>query len=134
MIGIDTNVLVRYVVRDDETGYALAAAALSTVTSENPGFITQVVLAEFYWVLRAKYGYDRSACLKAIRGLVETDSLEFDDGEGVVRALTLAESGADFADGLIHGTGELFGVSETVTLDQKAATPLGWRLLRGSDQ
>jgi predicted nucleic-acid-binding protein len=129
VIGIDTNVLVRYVVQDDERAYLLASAIMRDLTPEEPGFITQVVIAEFHWVLRSRYGYDRESCLAAVRGLVETESLEFDDGEGVVRALTLAEAGTDFADGLIQGAHELYGIAETVTLDRSAAQRLGWRLL-----
>ena len=71
----------------------------------------------------------RATCLAVIRRLVETEVLEFDDGEGVVRALSLAEAGADFADALIQGAMELFGVDETVTFDRAAAERLGWTLL-----
>ena len=69
------------------------------------------------------------AAEQAPRRLVETEVLEFDDGESVVRALTLAEEGADFADALIEGTMELFGVDETVTFDRRASERIGWRLL-----
>jgi len=129
MIGVDTNVLVRYVVRDDEQQYAAAAAALEALTEESPGLITQVVLVELYWVLARSYRYPAATCRAVIRGLVSISSLEFDDAEGVVRALELAEDGADFADALIQGAAELFGVSETVTFDRAAADRLGWRLL-----
>lgn len=129
MLGIDTNVLLRYVVRDDEAAYAVAAGVLAELEPDDPGFITQVTMAEFYWVLSRSYRFPREDCLEAVRGLLGTDSLEFDDGEGVVRALTLAEEGADFADALIQGAMELFGVAETVTFDRAAADRLGWRLL-----
>ncbi len=132
MIGIDTNVLVRYVVRDDEPQYAAAAEALESFTEEGPGFITQVVLAELYWVLARAYHYPAPACLAVIQGLVATASLEFDDAEGLVRALELAEGGADFGDALVQGAMELFGVRETVTFDRGAAREMGWRLLGSS--
>lgn len=130
MIGIDTNVLVRAIAEVEDTGAAAAAREfLRELSVDQPGFITQVAMAELYWVLSRAYRYPREDCLTVIRGLVETPTLEFDDGEGVVRALTLAEDGADFADALIHGTMELFGVAETVTFDRAAAGRLGWRLL-----
>lgn len=129
MIGLDTNVLLRYLVRDEEDAYVRAVDVMSKLAPDRPGFVTQVVMAELYWVLSRTYRYSREDILRAIRGLVETPALEFDDGEGVVRALTLAEGGADFADALIQGTMELFGVSETVTFDPTAARRLGWRLL-----
>jgi predicted nucleic-acid-binding protein len=130
MIGIDTNVLVRYVVRDDEAQYAAAAEALESLTETSPGFVAQVVLAELYWVLARSYRYSPATCLAVIRLLVATASLEFDDAEGVVRALELAETGADFGDALIQGAMELFGAAETVTFDRGAARALGWRVLR----
>lgn len=98
-----------------------------SVTS--PGFITQVTLAQLYWVLARTLQIDRASCLQLIRGLVETPALEFDDGEGVVRALSLAEDGADFPDALIHAAYELVGVEESVTFDRDASRRLGWRLL-----
>ncbi len=52
--------------------------------------------------------------------------------EGLVRALDLAEGGADFGDALVQGAVELFGVRETVTFDRAAARELGWRLLGSS--
>ena len=87
------------------------------------------MLVELYWVLARSYRYPVATCHALIRGLVATSSLEFDDAEGVVRALELADGGADFADALIQGATELFGVSEIVTFDQAAARRLGWRLL-----
>lgn len=129
LIGIDTNVLVRYLVRDDEDAYGCASEVMGQLEPEAPGFITQVTLAELYWVLARSYRYPRETCLAAVRRLIETESLEFDDGEGVVRALTLAEEGADFAGALIQGTMELYGVAETVTFDGRAARHLGWRLI-----
>lgn len=130
MIGIDTSVLVRAVAeQDDAVAAAAARDLLSSLTIDDPGFITQVTMAELYWVLSRSYGYDRTSCLAVVQGLVRTQSLEFDDGEGVVRALHLAEGGADFADALIQGTMEQFGAHETVTFDRSAARRLGWRLL-----
>ncbi|WP_152363023.1 PIN domain-containing protein [Microlunatus speluncae] len=131
MIAVDTNILARAIAEEDDTVSAeLARSFLSGLTAERPGFITQVVMAEFYWVISRSYRFDRQSCLQVIRGLVETPTLEFDDGEGVIRALMLAEdTGADFADALIQGAVELFGVDEVVTFDRAAANRLGWRLL-----
>lgn len=129
MIGLDTNVLVRYLVRDDEGQFQRAAALLTALTRDRPGFVTQVTLVELYWVLTRSYAYPRDSALTVISQLASSEALEFDDAEGVVRALTLAHDGADFADALIQGAMELFGVTETVTFDRRAAGSLGWRLL-----
>jgi len=133
LIGIDANVLLRAIVRDDP-GHARAAdAVLASLTTTRPGFITHVALAEFEWVLARSYREPREVRLALIRGLVETDSLEFEDGESVVRALSLAESGADFPDALIAASMELFGVADAVTFDRGAAQRMGWRLLEPAD-
>lgn len=129
MIGIDTNVLLRALVDIDHPHHPPARDLLDSLTEQSPGFITEVTLAEFYWVARKSLGLDRESTLNVIAALVRTPSLEFDDGEGVVRALTLAEMGADFPDALIQGAMELFGVTETVTFDKDAAKRLGWRYL-----
>ena len=128
-LGIDTNVLLRALLQDDPAQGPIAARVFRGLTPDAPGFITQVSLAETYWVLARAKRLPRATCLAAIRRLVETDVLEFDDGEGVVRALSLAEAGADFADALIQGAMELFGIDETVTFDRAAAERLGWTLL-----
>ncbi len=129
MIGIDTNVLTRAFVNEPHALQPAARRLLSSLTPDEQGFITQVTLAELYWVLKSGYGYDKRSRLAVIRALVESPVLEFDDGEAVVRGLTVAEDGADFPDGLIQGTMELFGVPETVTFDRDASRRLGWTLL-----
>ena len=129
LTGIDTNVLLRVLLQDDPVQGPIAARFLRELGTGSPGFITQVTLAETYWVLARAKRLPRATCLAVIRRLVETEVLEFDDGESVVRALSLAEAGADFADALIQGAMELFGVDETVTFDRAAAERLGWTLL-----
>lgn len=129
LTGIDTNVLIRALVGDDERQSPVAQRTLEALTPDDPGLVTQVTLVETYWLLRRTYGFDRDACLGIVHALLETDSLEFDDAESVVRALALAGDGADFADALIQSTMELFGASTTVTFDQRAADRLGWTLL-----
>lgn len=131
MIGIDTNVLARYVLLDDDDQFAAASEFIHSLTPERPGFITHVALVELHWVLHRLYRVPRDECLKVFNRFVETMELEFEDGESVVRALALAQDGADFADALIAASGELFGVTETVTFDRGAANRLGWRALAG---
>jgi predicted nucleic-acid-binding protein len=129
LVGIDTNVMLRAILDDDPTQSPEAKEFFRSLTRDTRGFITQVSLAELYWVLHRGERMPRAECLAVIRALVESEVLEFDDGESVVRALSLAEEGADFADALIEGTMGLFGATETVTFDGDAAERLGWRLL-----
>lgn len=127
MVGIDTSVLLRYLLRDDEQQYLSAKRVFDSLSRDETGLITQVTLAEMYWVLSRGVRMSRLECLRVVQKLVQSEVLEFDDGERVVQALHLAESGADFADALIEGTMQLFGVTETVTFDRVAAERLGWR-------
>lgn len=129
MVGLDTNVILRVMLDDDPVQSALARQVFLELSPGRPGFITSVTLAEVYWNLSRRQGLTRADCLAVVRRLVETEVLEFDDGEGVVRALELAEAGADFPDALIRGTYEQFSVAEAVTFDRKASGHLGWRLL-----
>jgi predicted nucleic-acid-binding protein len=129
VIGIDTNVLLRALVDVGHPHHEPAKDCLSGLTERNPGFVTQVTLAELYWVMKSSLGLDGASILRVIRGLVETVTLEFEDAEGIARALLLAEDGAEFPDALIQGSMELFGVDETVTFDRAASRRLGWRLL-----
>ena len=129
LIGLDTNVILRYLLRDDETQYAAAAKILESLSEKTPGFLTSVNLAELYWVLQRAYRLPREVCLDMIRRLLEVDVLEFDDGEGAVQALDLAENGADLADALIHTSFQQVGVTDAVTFDLSASRLLGWRLL-----
>lgn len=129
MTGVDTNIILRAVLQDHEVQTAIAQRTLSGFSREAPGFISIVTLAEVYWMLARGRHFEKRACLAVIRRLVESETLEFDDGEGVVRAIHLAEDGADFADALIQSTMEQFGATETVTFDRSASERLGWRLL-----
>src|SRR5690606_7815847 len=100
-----------------------------SLTAESPGFLTQVALAEIHWVLSRGARLDGRTCLTVIRSLLEREALEFDDAEGAVQALELAEEGADFADALIEMTMQQFGATRTVTFDRQAADRLGWERL-----
>ncbi|QKJ20837.1 PIN domain-containing protein [Microbacterium hominis] len=129
MIGLDTNVVARYVLEDDEAQLVTATEVMESLSLDNPGFVTHVTLVELEWIMNRGYRIPRDSRLKVLRALIETETLEFEDGESVVRALALAEEGADFADALIAASGELFGIPEFVTFDRGAARHLGWTLL-----
>lgn len=127
--GLDTNILLRAYLQDDPVQSPIAARLIEELTPERPGFITQAVLVEFYWTMRRSLKLPVSVCLEAIYRLLTLPSLEFDDGEGVVRALELAQEGADFPDALIHTSFEQFGCTRGATFDRRAATQFGWQLL-----
>jgi len=120
MIGLDTNVIVRYAVRDDPEQTAQADALFERLTARQPGFVATVALAETWWVLRQVYRLDRAAVIAFIRQLLASDELRVQDLAAARRALALAESGADFADALIAQAAEQAGCARVASFDQRA--------------
>ena len=118
MIGLDTNVLVRYLTKDDESQWQQAVEAIDHAKS---CFISNIVLCEMVWVLRGKpYKYPQSEILKIIELLLQSSKLEFADRTIIYQALRLNQSGkADFADYLIGAVNHFYHCSVTVTFDQK---------------
>jgi predicted nucleic-acid-binding protein len=129
MIGLDTNVVVRFAVQDDPKQSKAARAVFARLTAEEPGFISLLVLVELFWVLRRSYGLATEAIHEFLEHLMDAPELEVEDEESVTRALALAREGAEFADALIGETARLYGCSEVVTFDRRAARTLGWRQL-----
>jgi predicted nucleic-acid-binding protein len=130
MTGLDTNVLVRYIVRDDLAQTERADSLLQELTPGMPGFISSVVIAEMYWVLRRYYRMPKSELLLCIERLVDSAELTVENDAAVHQALQrFAGSKAEFADCLIERLGHAAGCRETVTFDVNASRFTGMRLL-----
>jgi len=130
LTGIDTNVLVRFIVRDDPSQTALATAFINSLTVESPGFISLVVLAELYWVLNHSYKSSRTGISRTMETLLLSSELFVEDAELVQEALTMYQyTNADFDDCLIAKCAYQSGCQEVVTFDRKAARGIGLRLL-----
>ena len=123
MIGLDTNVLVRYIVRDDEGQAALATDLIeSHCTAEDPGFVNLIVLCETVWVLARGYRYDRATVAGVVRGILGAVELEVESSEIAWQALRAFERGkADFADYVIGACNRTHHASTTYTFDTRAA-------------
>lgn len=132
MIGIDTNVLVRFLAQDDDIQSPAATRFMARLTRERPGFVSAVVLAEISWVLSRAYKTPRAKIAEAIDGLLRSAELIVENADAAYRALGAyqASPSAEFADALIAQTALLAGAAETVTFDKDAASELGLRLLR----
>ena len=96
MIAVDTNVVVRLVVADDEAQAARAAALFE----RNGIYLCKTVLLETEWVLRFSYQLEGTAVLRALRGIVGLPQVSVEDGPAVAEALDLLGAGMDFADAL----------------------------------
>jgi len=132
VIGLDTNVVVRFLVQDDQVQSAIANRFMSRLGREKPGFISSVVLAEITWVLSRAYKSSREDIARAVEGLLRSAELNVENADAAYRALAIyqASPSAEFADALIAETASLAGAAETVTFDKNAASSLGMRLLR----
>lgn len=130
MIGIDTNVLVRYLAQDDRRQSAQATAVMESFTARSPGFVSILTLAETAWVLRDIYARSRAEIAALIEAVLTSDGLTVQMTELVWRALRDFESGhADLADHLIERLGAAAGCEWTYTFDKSAAGDAGMRLM-----
>ena len=131
MIGIDTNVLVRYIVHDDQRQAKTATQLIEhTCCPDNPGFINHIVLCELVWVLRRSYKLDKKNICQVIKQIIRTDRFLIQDIQLVWRALeTFKEATADFADCLLGQRNLYAGCEYTATLDDAASQTPGYQHL-----
>jgi predicted nucleic-acid-binding protein len=130
MIGLDTNVVVRYLTLDDPTQFAVARRIMRSLSPDSPGYISLVVVVELVWVLRVAYHFDKKGTANVIASLLHSNELVIEQAELVSQALrTFQTSTADFADCLIERCGHAAECDYTVTFDNGAATAAGMRLL-----
>ena len=131
MIGLDTNVLVRYIVQDDpEQSHAAERLIESRCTVQSPGYVGIPVLVELVWVLTAAYRYDRSVVASVVRQLLRTAEFLVEDRETAWMALREFEAGgADFAGCLIGHRNRARGCDRTYTFDRGAARGLHFKLV-----
>ena len=122
MIGIDTNVLVRFLVRDDEHQFERARRLLKRgIGGGEPVFISHLVLLETEWVLRSRYGVTKTAIVAALNALLDASALQFEDERSIEEAVfTWKDSTAEFADCLINAHHRALGCRATTTFDAKA--------------
>lgn len=130
MIALDTNVLIRYLVRDDARQAEAAQALLQGLTRQRPGFICREVMLEAVWVLERAYGFARAQIAEVLLELVATDSLVVETAEDVARAaIRYGRGGADFSDLLILAAAERADSHPLYTFDRKFARLAGATLV-----
>lgn len=131
MIGLDTNVLVRYLAQDDPKQSAVATRFIEgRLSAENPGFVSVVTLCEIVWVLAESYAADRKRIRDTVEGLLATKQLVIERTELVWKALRAWEGvAADFSDALIGQIAIAHGSQTTMTFDRTAAKLPGFELL-----
>jgi predicted nucleic-acid-binding protein len=123
MIGIDTNVLVRYIAQDDAAQSRRATSFIEKECNEAaPGFVGLAVLAEVVWVSESSYGAAREEVADIVRRILSSRHLVVQDAETAWKALRHFESSrADFADCLVAHSAVAAGCKTVVSFDRQAA-------------
>jgi predicted nucleic-acid-binding protein len=131
MIGLDTNVLVRYLTQDDPAQFAKAAAFIDAASEREEQFLVNTpVLCELVWVLAAVYDYSREEIAQALDQIFATAQFEIERLDEARQALgDFRSSKADFSDALIGRINRSLGAKHTVTFDRDLKAVETFRLL-----
>jgi predicted nucleic-acid-binding protein len=131
MIGLDANILVRYLTQDDREQSPKATELIEhRLTERDPGFISVVAMIEAVWVLDRAYGLDSQEIAGAVERILQVDVLTVENEQEVFTAMiTLRQRRGSFADALIAELGSRAGCQHTLTFDQKALRLSGFRPL-----
>ena len=131
MIGLDTNVLVRYIMQDDSRQSPKASKLVESLTVDSPGFVSLVSVVELGWVLSSSYGLTRDQLVQGFEALLRTKEIVIDRAAEVMKALRVFKAtSADFADCLIERTASGAGCDRTMTFDGGAAKAAGMTLIQ----
>lgn len=120
MIGLDTNIVVRYLVQDDPIQSAKATEVFEHLTLENLGFVSIVAMVETVWVLDRAYGLETREIAAAVERLLQTEVLAVENEQEVFTAMiALKEGTGSFSDAIIGALGVKAGCAYTLTFDRK---------------
>lgn len=130
MIGLDTNVLVRYIMQDDAKQSPLATRLVESLSADSPGFIPLISVMELAWVLTSAYELNRDQLVEALEGLLRTKEIVVERAETIWKALRVFQSAnADLADCLIERSAAAAGCDRTMTFNRGAVKGCGMTLV-----
>jgi predicted nucleic-acid-binding protein len=120
MVGLDTNVLIRFLTQDDPVQCRRASAEIEGAADRGATlFVANVVLCELVWVLEDAYGYSRRKIQVVLDSLLRSVQLQFEDKEAAWLAFgDYSDGKADFSDYLVGRIGARAGCAETLTFDK----------------
>lgn len=132
MLGIDTNVLVRYLVQDDDIQSPVATELIeSKLTAHAPGYVSTIVLVEVCWTLKRAYHVDNVMLCTVLEKLLTTVELSFEHRDECWQAFQAFKfHGGDYADALIGFIHKQAGCHATLTFDKKASKLGAFELLK----
>lgn len=130
MIGLDSNVLVRYLAQDERTQAARATRLIERqLTEREPGFISLIVLVETCWVLKRLYRATAAELRATAQDFLDTRQFVIEQRGAVIRALKRLDAGtADIADALVVELAQAAGCEDVFTFD-RGAVKAGMKLL-----
>jgi predicted nucleic-acid-binding protein len=130
MIGLDTNLLVRFVTQDDPIQCRQTDEIMRSLSTANQAWISLAVLLELAWTLARVYRIDRPQIIRILDGLIDRQEFRIEQFDTVHEAVRLFRKGrAEFADCLIAASARAAGCSKTVTFDRVAARDTGMELI-----
>ena len=131
MIGLDTNILVRYLTQDDpEQSMKVNDEIEKGLAAGDMFFITNIVMCELVWVLETSYGYDCRDISPVLENILRTRQFKFENKDLLWISLSdYRNKKGDFADHLIGQTGHKAGCRETLTFDSGLQNNPSFRLL-----
>ena len=131
MIGLDTNVLVRYIMQDDTKQSLKATKIIEALDAiENSGYVTLVSIIKLVRVLSASYHLTRAQVAQALDSLIRAKQLKIESADQVTRALRVFKIGkSDFADCLIERSANNPGCEKTAAFDVNASKHAGMTLI-----
>lgn len=130
MIGLDTNVLLRFFAQDDQRQSPLADATMASLTTENPGWVGLTTVLEFVWAMSKKMRFEKTAVCDALDHLLMLETIVVEQDAAVASAVQRFRSTrADFADCLIAISAQAAGCTKTLTFDEIAARDAGMELI-----
>ncbi len=130
MIGLDTNILIRYLTQDDPVQSPKATEIIERrLSPANAGFVSVVTMAEAVWVLDRAYGFTAREIAAVIERMLQVEVLVVENEQEVFAAKVALEQGhGAFADALIAELGTRAGCIHTLTFDKKALRLPGFEL------
>ena len=130
MITLDTNILVRYLVRDVVEQADAASRLLEALTAERPGYICREVAIELVWVLERTYHFSRHSIASIVEEMVGSAELAIENSDDVLEAVAGYRLGsADFQDLMILAAARRVGAEPVYTFDRKFSRVVGAELL-----
>jgi predicted nucleic-acid-binding protein len=130
MIGLDTNVLLRFFAQDDARQSPMADAIMASLTKEEPGWVGLVTVVELCWVMESRMRAGKTAVCNTLDRLLMFETVMVEQSDSVAAAVRqFRTTRADFADCLIAASARVAGCLKTMTFDEIAARDAGMELI-----